>query len=95
MHDIVAKVRSQETLSADYRCLVIEAPAIARAQEVVPESKLVLQGLTRARDGLYLRAMDAAFAAATNAMLVPRLGWGDPLAARCASATSRRKGMLL
>jgi len=34
------------------------APSIARAKEVVPESKLVLQGLTRARDGLYLRAMD-------------------------------------
>jgi len=33
MHDIVAKVRSQETLSADYRCLVIEAPAIARAAQ--------------------------------------------------------------
>lgn len=34
------------------------APAIARAQEVVPESQFVLQGLTRAQDGLYLRAMD-------------------------------------
>ena len=32
-----------------------------------------------------LRAMDAAFVAAANAMLVPRLGWGDPLAARCAT----------
>jgi len=33
-------------------------PAIARAREVVPESQFVLQGLTRARDGLYVRAMD-------------------------------------
>ena len=34
------------------------APSLAKATEVVPESKLVLQGITRAKDGLYLRAMD-------------------------------------
>lgn len=34
------------------------APSLASAQEVVPESALVLQGLTRAKDGLYIRAMD-------------------------------------
>ena len=31
MHDIVAKVLTQETLNAEYRCLVLDAPAIARA----------------------------------------------------------------
>lgn len=34
------------------------APSLASAQEVVAESALVLQGVTRARDGLYIRAMD-------------------------------------
>jgi len=31
MHDIAAQVRTQETLTADYRCLVLDAPAIAHA----------------------------------------------------------------
>ncbi|MRW89064.1 prolyl oligopeptidase family serine peptidase [Duganella sp. FT80W] len=35
-----------------------KAPALAGAQEVVKESALVLQDLVRAKDGLYLRAMD-------------------------------------
>ncbi len=35
-----------------------KAPAIASAQEVVAESDLVLQGTARAKDGLYIRAMD-------------------------------------
>jgi prolyl oligopeptidase len=35
-----------------------KAPALASAQEVAPESDLVLQGLARAKDGLYIRAMD-------------------------------------
>jgi prolyl oligopeptidase len=35
-----------------------KTPALASAQVVVPESELVLQGLARAKDGLYLRAMD-------------------------------------
>ena len=30
MHDIAAHVLSQETLTADYRCLVLDAPAIAQ-----------------------------------------------------------------
>jgi len=34
------------------------APALASAQEAVPESTLVLQAVTRAKDGLYIRAMD-------------------------------------
>jgi len=34
------------------------APSLASAQEAVPESTLVLQGVTRAKDGLYIRAMD-------------------------------------
>ncbi|MRX07572.1 prolyl oligopeptidase family serine peptidase [Pseudoduganella sp. FT25W] len=34
------------------------APALASAQEVAPESDLVLQGLARAKEGLYIRAMD-------------------------------------
>jgi prolyl oligopeptidase len=34
------------------------APALANAQEVAPESDLVLQGLARAKEGLYIRAMD-------------------------------------
>jgi prolyl oligopeptidase len=33
-------------------------PSLASAVEVVAESKLVLQGMSRAKDGLYLRAMD-------------------------------------
>lgn len=35
-----------------------KAPSLANAAEVVPESALVLQGTARARDGLYIRAMD-------------------------------------
>lgn len=35
-----------------------KAPSLASAQEVVPESDLVLQGTARAKDGLYIRAMD-------------------------------------
>lgn len=34
------------------------APSLASAQEVVKESALVLQGLARAKDGLYVRAID-------------------------------------
>jgi prolyl oligopeptidase len=34
------------------------APSLANAQEVVPESALVLESVTRAKDGLYIRAMD-------------------------------------
>lgn len=34
------------------------SPSLAQAKEVVPESALVLQGLARAKDGLYIRAMD-------------------------------------
>ncbi len=34
------------------------APSLAKAREVVPESALVLQGIVRAADGLYIRAMD-------------------------------------
>lgn len=34
------------------------APSLARARELVPESKLVIQGVAHARDGLYLQAMD-------------------------------------
>jgi prolyl oligopeptidase len=34
------------------------APSLASAQEAVPESTLVLQAVTRAKDGLYIRAMD-------------------------------------
>jgi prolyl oligopeptidase len=33
-------------------------PNLTEAKEVVPESERVLQGLARAKDGLYLRAMD-------------------------------------
>lgn len=35
-----------------------KAPSLEKAAEVVPESALVLQGTARARDGLYIRAMD-------------------------------------
>jgi prolyl oligopeptidase len=35
-----------------------KSPSLASAQEVVAESELVLQGTARARDGLYIRAMD-------------------------------------
>ncbi|NYE59129.1 prolyl oligopeptidase [Duganella sp. 1224] len=35
-----------------------KSPALASAQEVVAESELVLQGTARAKDGLYIRAMD-------------------------------------
>lgn len=35
-----------------------KSPSLTSAQEVVPESDLVLQGLARAKDGLYIRAMD-------------------------------------
>lgn len=35
-----------------------KAPSLEKAAEVVPESALVLQGTARARDGLYVRAMD-------------------------------------
>jgi prolyl oligopeptidase len=34
------------------------SPSLASAQEVVAESALVLQGLARAKDGLYIRTMD-------------------------------------
>ncbi|RZT09433.1 prolyl oligopeptidase [Duganella sp. CF402] len=34
------------------------APSLASAQEVIPESSLVLQSLTPAKDGFYIRAMD-------------------------------------
>jgi prolyl oligopeptidase len=34
------------------------APALGNAQEAVPESTLVLESVTRAKDGLYIRAMD-------------------------------------
>ncbi|MTV41493.1 prolyl oligopeptidase family serine peptidase [Duganella radicis] len=33
-------------------------PSLPNAQEVMPESTLVLQGVARAKDGLYIRAMD-------------------------------------
>ncbi|MYM25260.1 prolyl oligopeptidase family serine peptidase [Duganella sp. FT135W] len=33
-------------------------PSLVSAQEVAPESALVLQGVTRAKDGLYIRALD-------------------------------------
>lgn len=33
-------------------------PSLASAQEVIPESSLVLEGLARAKDGFYIRAMD-------------------------------------
>lgn len=36
----------------------VSGPDLARAVEIVPESSLVLQGMARAQDGLYLRAMD-------------------------------------
>lgn len=35
-----------------------KAPSLEKAAEVVPESALVLQGTARAKDGLYIRAMD-------------------------------------
>ncbi|SFD88569.1 prolyl oligopeptidase family serine peptidase [Massilia yuzhufengensis] len=35
-----------------------QSPSVRNAREVVAESALVLQDLTRAKDGLYLRAMD-------------------------------------
>ncbi|MCC2971465.1 prolyl oligopeptidase family serine peptidase [Massilia sp. IC2-476] len=35
-----------------------QSPALGSAREVVAESGLVIQGMMRARDGLYLRAMD-------------------------------------
>lgn len=35
-----------------------KAPALATASEVVAESELVLQGTVRAKDGLYIKAMD-------------------------------------
>jgi prolyl oligopeptidase len=35
-----------------------KSPSLANAQEVVKESTLVLQGLARAKDGLYIRAID-------------------------------------
>jgi prolyl oligopeptidase len=35
-----------------------QAPSLASAEEVAPESALVLQSLMRAKDGLYIRAMD-------------------------------------
>jgi prolyl oligopeptidase len=38
------------------------SPKLAAASEVVPESSLVLQSLARARDGLYLQAMDGGLA---------------------------------
>jgi len=34
------------------------APSLASAAEVIPESSLVLRNMTRAKDGLYVRAMD-------------------------------------
>jgi prolyl oligopeptidase len=42
------------------RVLVTQAraPALASAREVVPESSLVLTGLARSRDGLYLQSLD-------------------------------------
>ena len=38
------------------------APSLVSASEVVPESALVLKGMVRAKDGLYLRAMDGGLA---------------------------------
>ncbi|MHA4866885.1 prolyl oligopeptidase family serine peptidase [Duganella sp. PWIR1] len=35
-----------------------KAPSLASAQEVAQESALVLQGVTRAKEGLYIRSMD-------------------------------------
>ncbi|WP_373988072.1 prolyl oligopeptidase family serine peptidase [Duganella sp. BuS-21] len=35
-----------------------KSPSFASAQEVLPETALVLQGVTRAKEGLYIRAMD-------------------------------------
>jgi len=35
-----------------------KSPSLEKAAEVVPESALVLQGTARAKDGLYIRAMD-------------------------------------
>ncbi len=35
-----------------------QSPSLKNAREVVAESGLVLQGMTRAKDGLYVRAMD-------------------------------------
>jgi prolyl oligopeptidase len=39
-----------------------QSPSLKNAREVVAESGLVLQSMTRARDGLYLRAMDGGVA---------------------------------
>jgi prolyl oligopeptidase len=36
----------------------VRAPAVAGATEVVPESALVIEGIQRSRDGLYLQLMD-------------------------------------
>jgi prolyl oligopeptidase len=36
----------------------VSSPAVANASEVVPEGKVVIQGLQRAKDGLYLDMMD-------------------------------------
>jgi prolyl oligopeptidase len=35
-----------------------QSPSLTTAKEVLPESKLVIQGMSRAQDGLYLRTMD-------------------------------------
>lgn len=50
------------------------APALATAAEVVPESALVLRGLARARDGLYINAIDGGLAR------MQRLGGDNALA---------------
>ncbi len=40
----------------------VASPAVAGAQEVVAEGSVVIEGLARARDGLYLRMMDGGIA---------------------------------
>jgi len=40
----------------------VTAPAVADAQEVLAEGSVVIEGLARARDGLYLRLMDGGIA---------------------------------
>ena len=40
----------------------VTAPAVAGAEEVVPQGNAVIEGLARSRDGLYLRMMDGGIA---------------------------------
>lgn len=40
----------------------VQQPAVASAREVVPQGDLVLEDFTRARDGLYVRALDGGIA---------------------------------